>query len=505
MRRREDPALLTGEARFTDDLNIPGALHMAILRSPYAHARITSIDVQPALALPGVVAAYSGADLADAWASPMPCAWPVTEDMKNPPHHPLAIDKVCYVGDGVAVVVAESPTAARDALEAIEVVVRPAAGGHRPARTPSPTPRSSTRTSAPTSPTRGSSTSTTTRSSGPSPTPTHVVKERYVQQRLIPMAMEPRACAAVPEPFGGDITLYSATQIPHILKVMAAITLGLPEQQVRVVAPSVGGGFGSKLNVYADELLVLALAKKHGRPVRWVEERTENAQSTIHGRGQIQDIELAADADGKLLGVRVHLLADMGAYLQLVTPGIPLLGAFLYCGVYDVPAHVFSCTSVFTTMTPTDAYRGAGRPEATFAIERAMDQLAAKVGVDPAEIRRRNYIKADQFPYTAVTGLTYDSGNYEGAAKKALELADYDGRPRRAGAPARCGRHQAPRHRHLLLRRDVRPGAQPGARLAQLLGRRLGGGDRAGAAHRARSRWSPARRRTARATRRAGR
>ena len=439
MRRREDPALLTGEARFTDDLNIPGALHMAILRSPYAHARITSIDVQPALALPGVVAAYSGADLADTWASPMPCAWPVTEDMKNPAHHPLAVDKVCYVGDGVAVVVAESPSAARDALEAIEVAYDPL-----PAVTDLEDALADTTVIHDDLGTNVSYTwelhlddDAVERAFAEA---THVVKERYVQQRLIPMAMEPRACAAVPEPFGGDITLYSSTQIPHILKVMAAITLGIPEQQVRVVAPSVGGGFGSKLNVYADELLVMALAKKHGRPVRWVEERTENAQSTIHGRGQIQDIELAADADGKLLGVRVHLLADMGAYLQLVTPGIPLLGAFLYCGVYDVPAHVFSCTSVFTTMAPTDAYRGAGRPEATFAIERSMDQLAAKVGVDPAEIRRRNYIKADQFPYTAVTGLTYDSGNYEGAAKKALELADYESvraeQDRRRGAGA---------------------------------------------------------------------
>ena len=218
---------------------------------------------------------------------------------------------------------------------------------------------------------------------------------------------------------------------------MAAITLGIPEQQIRVVAPSVGGGFGSKLNVYADELLALALANKHGRPVRWVEERTENAQGTIHGRGQIQDIELAADADGKVIGVRVQLLADMGAYLQLVTPGIPLLGAFLYGGVYDVPAYSFTCTAVFTTMTPTDAYRGAGRPEATYAIERAMDALAAQVGVDPAELRRRNFIKAEQFPYTAVTGLTYDSGDHEGAAKQGPRAGRLRRRPRRAGAPAR--------------------------------------------------------------------
>jgi len=256
----------------------------------------------------------------------------------------------------------------------------------------------------------------------------HTVKERYIQQRLIPMAMEPRAVAAVPQPYGGGMTLYSATQIPHILKIMTALTLGIPEHQMRVVAPSVGGAFGSKLNVYAEELLCVALAKKHGVPVRWNEERTENALATIQGRGQIQDIELAADADGKLTAIRVRLLADMGAYLQLVTPGIPLLGAFLYAGVYDLPAaYDFSCTSVFTTMTPTDAYRGAGRPEATYAIERAMDALAAEIGIDPMELRKRNFIKAEQFPYTAFSGLVYDSGDHLAAAEKAAGLADYEG------------------------------------------------------------------------------
>ena len=255
----------------------------------------------------------------------------------------------------------------------------------------------------------------------------HTVKERYVQQRLIPMAIETRAVVAVPQPFGGDITLYSTTQIPHILKIMSAITLGLAEQQVRVVAPAVGGGFGSKLNVYAEELLCMALAKRHGVPVRWNESRTENALATIHGRGQIQDIELAADADGKLTAVRVRLLADMGAYLQLVTPGIPLLGAFLYAGVYDLPAaYDFECTSVFTTMTPTDAYRGAGRPEATYAIERAMDALAAKIGIDPLELRRRNYIPTAAYPYTAWSGLVYDSADHPAAADKAAAMIGYD-------------------------------------------------------------------------------
>ncbi len=241
------------------------------------------------------------------------------------------------------------------------------------------------------------------------------------------MAMEARAVVAVPQPFGGSITLYSTTQVPHILKIMSAITLGIPEHQVRVVVPAVGGGFGSKLNVYAEELLCLALSRRHKVPVRWNESRTENAQATIQGRGQIQHIELAADADGRLTALRVRLLADMGAYLQLVTPGIPLLGAFLYAGVYDLPAaYDFECTSVFTTMTPTDAYRGAGRPEATYAIERTMDSLAADMGIDPLELRRRNFIAKEAYPYTAWSGLTYDSGDHDAAATKAAGLVDYD-------------------------------------------------------------------------------
>jgi carbon-monoxide dehydrogenase large subunit len=425
--RREDPALLTGEAKYTNDLNIPGALHLAVLRSPYAHARITGVDVSAALAAPGVVAAYSGADLAELWATPMPCAWPVTEDMKNPAHHPVAIDTARYVGDGVAVVLATSDVAAHDALDLIDVTYEPL-----PAVIDLEDALSDRVVIHPDVGTNRSYTWELKVGEdavdAAFAAAAHTVKERYVQQRLIPMAMEPRACAAVPQPFGGDITLYSATQIPHILKVMTALTLGIPEHQVRVVAPSVGGGFGSKLNVYAEELLCVALARKHAVPVRWNETRTENAQATIQGRGQIQDIELAADADGRLTAVRVRLLADMGAYLQLVTPGIPLLGAFLYAGVYDLPqAYDFSCTSVFTTMTPTDAYRGAGRPEATYAIERAMDALAAEIGIDPLELRRRNYIRAEQYPYTAFSGLQYDSGDHLTAAEKAAALADYEG------------------------------------------------------------------------------
>ena len=427
MLRREDPALLTGEARFTSDIVVPGALHLALVRSPYARARILSVDTSAAAALPGVRAVYSGADLADLWAGPMPCAWPVTDDMKNPAHLPLAVTQANHVGDGVACVIAESAEAARDAVEAVIVEYEPleavtdledALSDRVVIHDELGTNRSYT-WDLKIEETDGACDAAFAAAA-------YSVKERYVQQRLIPAAMEPRAVLAVPQPFGGDMTLYSSTQVPHILKVMTALTLGIPEHQLRVIAPAVGGGFGSKLNVYAEELLCVALARRHALPVRWTETRSEGCQATIHGRGQIQDIELAADADGRLTGLRVRLIGDMGAYLQLVTPGVPLLGAFLYAGVYELPkAFDFSCTSVFTNMTPTDAYRGAGRPEATYAIERAMDALATEIGIDPLELRRRNFIPVDKFPYEAYTGLVYDSGNHDGAATLAAEMVGY--------------------------------------------------------------------------------
>ena len=429
MLRREDPALLTGEGKYTNDLNIPGALHLAVLRSPYAHAKIISIDTSAAKALPGVIAVYTGAELASEWAGPMPCAWPVTPDMKNPAHYPLAVSKVCYVGDGVVAILATNETASRDALDLVDVqyeplkavvdveealkdniIIHDELGTNKSYTWPLLVEE-----------TPGCVEEAFKKAK-------YTVSERYVQQRLLPMAMEPRAVAAVPQPFGGDITLYSSTQVPHILKVMTALTLGIPEHQVRVIAPSVGGGFGSKLNVYAEELLCVALSRKHKLPVRWVEERTENSQATIHGRGQVQYVELAADEQGKLMAVRVRIIGDMGAYLQLVTPGVPILGAFLYAGVYDIPkAYDFICTGVFTTLTPTDAYRGAGRPEATYAIECAMDALAREMKIDPFELRKRNFIQKEQFPYTAFSGLTYDSGDHLLAADKAAGIADYAG------------------------------------------------------------------------------
>ena len=398
------------------------------MRSPHAHARIAAIDTSGALATDGVVAVYTGEELAGDWAAPLPCAWPVTEDMKNPAHLPVAVGKANYAGDIVAVVVAQSRYAAADGLEGVVVDYEPL--------DPVVTMEAARSDDVVIHDDLGTNVCYEWAHPGNDPDAmaaafegaAHHITETYLQQRLIPVAMEPRGVAAVPAPHNGDITLYSSTQIPHILKVMASITLGLPEQKVRVVAPSVGGGFGSKLDVYAEEILCMALANRLGVPVRWTESRTEAAGSTIQGRGQIQTIELAADADGRLTAVRADLLADMGAYLQLVTPGIPLFGAFLFHGAYHVPLYSFTCTGVFTNLTPTDAYRGAGRPEATYAIERAMDALAEAVGVGPDEIRSRNFIPADKFPYDSAAGLTFDSGDYQPALDRAKELIDWDGR-----------------------------------------------------------------------------
>lgn len=424
--RSEDPPLLTGESKFTDDLDLPGALWAVLVRSPFANATITSIDTAEAEAADGVVAVHTGAELADTWANPMPCAWPVTDDMVNPPHYPLAAESVRYVGDAVAVVLATTRQAAVDAAEQVIVDYDPL-----PAVVD---PEAAATNEVLVHPDLGSNvcydydvTSDPDALEAEFANATHTVSERYIQQRLLPSAMEPRGTAVVPEPFGGGIVVYSSTQIPHILKLMLAITCGVPEHKVRVVTPAVGGGFGAKLNVYAEEVLCVTLAIKHGKPVRWTETRSEAAQATTHGRGQVQYIELAADERGKVSAMKVRLVGDMGAYLQLLTPGIPLLGGFIYHGVYDIGNYSFKCQSVFTNAVPTDAYRGAGRPEATYAIERAMDALAREMGVTPEEIRRRNYIQPEQFPYTNPTGaIIMDSGNYEPTMARALEMAGID-------------------------------------------------------------------------------
>ncbi|MCT9078004.1 xanthine dehydrogenase family protein molybdopterin-binding subunit [Streptomyces fulvoviolaceus] len=422
--RKEDARLLTGQTNWTDNIDAAGMLHLAVLRSPMAHARIDRIDVSPALERPGVVAAFSGGDLAEGMGS-LPCAWPVTEDIVLPDHPPIAVDEVRYAGDPVAVVVARDRYAAADALEAIEVDYEPL-----------PPVLDLEAALQPEAPLVHSDKGTNRCYDWPLKTGEDfdavreraevTVKRRYHQQRLIPNAMEPRAVVVTPLAASGEYTLYSSTQIPHILRIMLAVVTGIPEHKLRVIAPDVGGGFGSKLQVYGEEAITLAVARRIGRPVKWTESRSEGYLATHHGRGMIQDVEIAATSEGKLLGLKVDLLVDMGAYLMLVTPGIPILGAFMYPGIYKMGSYELNVTGVFTTRTPTDAYRGAGRPEATYAIERIMDELAVELGLDPVELRRRNWIGHEEFPYTSIAGLTYDSGNYEAATEKALSLFGYD-------------------------------------------------------------------------------
>ncbi len=429
-RRKEDAKLLTGQTNWTDNMTLPGLLHMTVLRSPMAHARIVSVDVSAALEMPGVIAAYSGKDLADVMGASMPCAWPVTPDMVSPVHTPLATDEVRYVGDGVAVVIARDRYAAADALEAIAVEYDqlPAVVDMEEAlKQGSPLVHSDKGTNECflfDFPGAGADFDETVAAAGDDVV---VVKRRFRQQRLIPTPMECRGVVVAPIAAADEFTLYSTTQIPHVLRVMLALTTGVPEQKLRVVAPDVGGGFGAKLNVYAEEILALVIARKLGRPIKWTESRSENYQATTHGRDQIQDITIAAKKDGTLLGLKVELLADMGAYLQLITPGTPILGAFMFPAIYKMAAYRFICRGVFTTKTPTDAYRGAGRPEATYAIERIMDELADTLGRDPMELRKQNWITHEEFPYTMVAGLTYDSGNYEAATEKAELMFDMVG------------------------------------------------------------------------------
>ncbi len=418
--RKEDARLITGQTNWTDNITLPGMLYVAFLRSPYSHARITRVDVSGALKVPGVVAAFSGADFADEQGS-LPCAWPVTEDIVIPAHPPMAVDEVRYVGEAVAAVVARDRYTAADALSAIDADYEPL-----PVVLDM---RTALDEGSPKVHEAGNKSyewvfgnGDIDAAFGDAPV---VLERTFRQQRLIPCAMEPRAVVASWQ--GDQVTLWSATQIPHVLRFALSAFFAIPEQDIRVIAPDVGGGFGSKLQVTAEEVLAVLIGRRIGKPVKWTESRSEGNMTVHHGRDQWQRIKIAADRDGRLRGLSVDLLADMGAYLMLVTPGIPLLGAFMYNAIYKMDAYSFRCTGIFTNKTPTDAYRGAGRPEATFAIERMMDELAAELGIEPLELRERNWIKHEEFPFTTIAGLTYDSGNYEAATAKAKDLFDYDG------------------------------------------------------------------------------
>ncbi|WP_199435347.1 xanthine dehydrogenase family protein molybdopterin-binding subunit [Qaidamihabitans albus] len=427
--RKEDARLITGRTRWTDNMSLPGMVHLAVLRSTEAHAKIVSIDTSAAKEMPGVIAVLTGDDLDPGGQLGMPCAWPISPDMKSPRRPVLAQGQVNFAGEGVAVVVARSAAEAEDALASIDVEYDelPVVLGMENALAedaPLVHEELGTNRNALWVFDSGEAGSGGDVEQAISEAEV-VVKRRFRQQRLVPAFMEPRSC--VVDPTAAQLTMWSATQVPHILKTMAALTLGIPEHKLRVIAPDVGGGFGGKIAVLPEEIMALLVAQKLGKPVKWTESRSESMVAAHHGRDQIQDLTIAARRDGTVTGLKVELLADMGAYLGLVGPGVPILGAFMFNAIYKIPAYHFACTNVFTNTTLTDAYRGAGRPEATFGIERIMDELAAELGMEPLELREKNWIKHEEFPYTTVSTLTYDSGNYEAATEKAKQLFDYDG------------------------------------------------------------------------------
>ena len=447
-RRKEDQRLITGRTKFTDNLSVSGMLHLGMVRSPVAHARITAVNTDAAKASPGVVAVLTGADLADKQGS-LPTAWPITDDQKAPAHPAVAVDHVSFAGEVVAVVIARSPGEARDAMELVDVDyedlpvvldLETAVAG-----APYAHPELGTNVSA-----------TWVYDSAQAGTGTDVEEEiakareggvvlerTYRQQRLIPAFMEPRSILV--DPTGQQLTVWTSTQVPHFVRIFLALTLGIPENTIRVIAPDVGGGFGGKLQFTPEEVLTVLAARHTGKPCKYTETRSESLVAAHHGRDQLQRLTLAATKDGTVTGLKVDLLANMGAYLGLVTPGIPLLGAFMFNSIYKFAAYRFSTTNVFTNTAWTDAYRGAGRPEATFAIERLMDDLAAELGRDPLELRAQNWIKHEEFPFSTVAGMTYDSGNYEAATARAKELFGYDEiraeqkRRRESGDPVQLG------------------------------------------------------------------
>ena len=424
IRRREDPRLITGTATYTDDLLLPGMVHAAILRSPHAHARIGRIDTSRAKQAPGVLAVYTAVDTESAL-QPMPCAWLVpNSELKVAVYPQLAKDVVRYVGDAVAVVVAEDRYQAQDALELIDVdyealpaVVDPqksVAAGAPQLHANIPGNQAFHWTVA-----GGDLDAAFAKADV-------VVRDRIIQQRLIPTAMETRAAVVQWSAATGDLTIWNTTQNPHILRFLASLITGVSESKLRVVAPEVGGGFGSKIAAYPGEFIAAFCSMKLNRPVKWTETRRENYQATTHGRDHVQEVEMAATRDGKILGLRCSVWAGMGAYLSTAAPGIPtILHGLMLSGPYSVPALKEDVYGVYTNTTPVEAYRGAGRPEASFMLERMLDKLADELKIDPAEIRHRNLLPPFDNGCAVVTGLSYDSGNYQRALDLALDHIGY--------------------------------------------------------------------------------
>ena len=430
VKRREDPRLIRGQGTYVDDVKLVGLQHLAFKRSDVAHGRIKGIDTSAAEAVPGVEAVFTGAQIAE-FLGPMPIGTP----FPSPDHPPVAVDVVRYVGEAVAVVVASDRYVAKDAADVITVEYEelPVVVDPEEAMTGSPTVIHEDFAN--------------NHAVGPFPSGTGVdadgsaddtavdqafadaevvVSQRMVNQRLAPTSIEPRGVVAHYEPGKESMTVWSSTQNPHILRTLVAAMTGLGQHQVRAIAPEVGGGFGSKINIYAEEYVASAISKKLGIPIKWIEDRSEAFLATIHGRDIIGYVDLAAKRDGTVLGMKLRLVADIGAYNMLLTAAIPTLTMAMASGTYAFPAVRATLTEVFTNKPPTDAYRGAGRPEAIYFVERAMDILARELKLEPAEVRRKNFIQPDQFPYTTEMGSIYDSGDYEKALDQALQNAGWD-------------------------------------------------------------------------------
>jgi carbon-monoxide dehydrogenase large subunit len=418
VKRVEDPRLLRGESRYVDDLGLPGMLHLVFVRSAYAHARLAKVDVDAAREGAGVAAVLTGADVAELGEKPVAVAPP---GLAVPPHPVLALDAVRYVGQPIVAVVADDRYRARDAADLVAITYDPLPAATEPAEALAPE-------AARVHPGLDSNLAFEHRWThgdvdGAFARATRVVRGRFVNQRVAPLPMEPRGCLA--QYAGGQLTVWISTQMAHRVKADLGQVLGMPEHRIRVITPEVGGGFGCKAGLYDDEVATVVAAVRLGRPVKWIETRSESLVATIHGRGQGHEAELAVDADGIFLGIRVTGLADLGAYPETFTPLPPLTSGRLVTGAYRIPAASYLTRGVYTNKTPTGPYRGAGRPEASYLIERLADRAAAELGLDPAEIRRRNFIRPEEFPYTVPSGLVYDTGRYGLALDRALEMADY--------------------------------------------------------------------------------
>jgi carbon-monoxide dehydrogenase large subunit len=420
LRRQEDPRLITGSATYVDDIQMPGMHHACILRSPHGAAKIKSIDTSAALNLPGVAAVFTGKDTEGV--GPVPCGASLP-GLRVPHHHILATDRVYFIGHPVAVVVATDKYIARDAVDLIEVDWEPTQAVSDPEKAVAPG-------APPVHPEWPDNTAFLYHQEGGDVDKAFaeadvVVKQRITSQRLVPMPMETRGVVATYNTGDKALTLWSSTQIPHLMRTLVAMMLGVPEHKLRVVTPEVGGGFGCKLNVYAEEALMCFIAMRIGHPVKWIESRRENFMCTIHGRGHVDFYEIAAKKDGTITGIKLKLIQDLGAYHQLLTPAIPTLSVLMMPGLYRCLNVRADIVGAFTNAVPTDAYRGAGRPEATHGIERMIDILATELQMDPAEIRLKNFIGNDEFPYATGTGLSYDSGNYAAPLNKALDMVNY--------------------------------------------------------------------------------